>query len=51
MLRQLLGMRAHGIGQRRRPINQHAAAIPGHAAAGGQQVPYGLPQVYRQTVH
>jgi len=46
MLRQLLRMSAHRIGQLRGPIDQHSAALASHAAASCQKVKKGLPQVF-----
>ena len=50
MLRQLVGMSAHRIGQLRGPIDQHSAAIASHAAASGQKIKKGFPQVFGRSV-
>jgi len=46
MLRQLLRMSAHRIGQLRGPIDQHSAALASHAAASCQKIKKGFPQVF-----
>ena len=38
-------MSAHRIGQLPGPIDQHAAALASHAAASGQKIKKGFPQV------
>ena len=45
MLRQLVSVSAHRIGQLPGPIDQHSAAIASHAAASGQQIKQWFPQV------
>ncbi len=46
MLRQLLRMSAHRIGQLRWPIDQYSAALASHAAASCQKIKKGFPQVF-----
>jgi len=46
MLRQLVSVRAHLIGQLPGPIDQHSAALASHAAASCQKIKKGFPQVF-----
>ena len=46
MLRQLVSVSAHRIGQLPGPIDQHSAALASHAAASCQKIKKGFPQVF-----